>query len=135
MVLPTKMVFRICETCLIPSDSVELRSSDKNLCDSCEEKRRRTAKIKAKNASILNAKAQPFLPKRLHRRSRSAGAILPEQVWASPPLASNYNNSEGGKKTNQRQRAPTNKQEQNSMLSNMAPIKKTNVQILQLQVY
>ena len=25
-------------------------------------------------------------------------AILPEQVWASPPLASNYNNSEGGKK-------------------------------------
>ena len=92
------MVFRICETCLIPSDSVELRSSDQNLCDSCEEKRRRTAKIKAKNASVLNAKAQPFLPKRLHRRSRSAGAILPEQVWASPPLASNYNNSEGGKK-------------------------------------
>ena len=92
------MVFRICETCLIPSDSVKLRSADQNLCDSCEEKRRRTAKIKAKNASILHAKAQPFLPKRLHRRSRSAGAILPEQVWASPPLASSYNNSEGGKK-------------------------------------
>ena len=96
--LPTKMVFRICETCLISSDSVELRSSDQNLCDSCEEKRQRTAKIEAKNALILNAKAQPFLPKRLHRRSRSAEAILPEQVWASPPLASSYNNSEGEKK-------------------------------------
>ena len=107
--LPTKMVFRICETCLIPSDSVELRSSDQILCDSCEEKRRRTAKIKAKNASILNAKAQPFLSKRLHRRSRSAGAILPEQVWASPPLASNYNNSEGGKK-NQPEAESANKQ-------------------------
>ena len=92
--------------------------------------------IKAKSASTLNSKAQPFLPIRLHRRSRSAEAILPEQVWASPPLALNYNNSEGGKKkTNQKQRAPTNKQEQNSMLSNMAPIKKTKVRILQFQVY
>ena len=75
--LPTKMVFRICETCLIPSDSVELRSSDQSLCDSCEEERRRTTKINAKNASTLNVKAQPFLPKRLHRRSRSEGGHFP----------------------------------------------------------
>ena len=66
-----------CEKCRLFKPTVELRSGDELLCDTCRKS--------PKEHSVLNATAKPFLPRlsgssiaqRVNqRRSRSTGAII-----------------------------------------------------------